>query len=141
MLGQAVKLRESLQDEVAAATSRRNLRLVVAVVSDDSGEHSTMPPGVVRGVDSLPLRDAVQQAAPDAKAPSVTVLALTGLLFAIVGWFAYWAVAGVLSMSAADVPSAAQRIAASQPSRPEVPSSRHASTLALARSTLVIVVR
>ena len=107
VLGQAVKLRESLQDEVAAATSRRNLRLVVASVSDDSSEHSTMPPGVVRGIDSLPLRDAVQPAAPDPKAPSVTVLAFTGLLFAIVGWFAYLAVAGALSMSAADAPSAA----------------------------------
>ncbi len=97
VLGQAVKLRESLQDGVAAATSRRNLRLVVAAVSDDFSERSTMPPGVVRGIDSLPLRDAVQRAAPDPKAPSVTVLAFTGLLFAIVGWFAYFAVAGALS--------------------------------------------
>ena len=31
VLGQAVKLRESLQDDAAAAASRRNLRLVVAV--------------------------------------------------------------------------------------------------------------
>ncbi len=121
VLGQAVKLRESLQDEVAAATSRRNLRLVVASVSDDSSERSTMPFDVVRGIDSLPLRDAVQPAAPDPKAPSVTVLALTGLLSAIVGWFAYMAVAGALSMRAADAPSTAHGIAASQLAQPEEP--------------------
>ena len=96
VLGQAVKLRESLQDEVAAAASRRNLSLVVAAVSEDSSERSTMPPSVVRGIDSLPLRDAVQSAAPDPKAPGVMVLAFTGVLFAIVGWFAYLAVAAAL---------------------------------------------
>jgi hypothetical protein len=95
VLAQAVKLRESLQDGVAAATSRRNLRLVVASVPDDFSEGSTMP-RVEPGIDSLPLRDAVQPAAPDPK-PSITVLAFTGLLFAIVGWFAYFAVAGALS--------------------------------------------
>jgi hypothetical protein len=122
VLGQAVKLRESLQDEVAAAaTSRRNLRLVVASVSDDSSDRSTMPPGVVPDIDSLPLRDAVQPAAPGPKAPSVTVLALVGLLSAIVGWFAYVAIAGALSMRAADAPSAAHGIAASQLARPEEP--------------------
>jgi hypothetical protein len=66
-------------------------------VSDDSSERSTRPPGVVRSIDSLPLREAVQRAAPDPKGPSITVLAFTGLLFAIVGWFAYFAVAGALS--------------------------------------------
>ena len=121
VLGQAVRLRESLQDEVAAAASRRNLRLVVASVSDDSSERSTMPFDVVRGIDSLPLRDAVQPAAPDPKAPSVTVLALTGLLSAIVGWFAYMAVAGALSMRAADAPSTAHGIAASKLAQPEEP--------------------
>jgi hypothetical protein len=121
VLGQAVKLRESLQDEVAAATSRRNLRLVIASVSDDFNERSTIPPGVVRGIDSLPLRDAVPPAAPARKAPSVTVLALTGLLSAIVGWFAFLAAAGALSMRAADAPSAGPGVAASQLPRAEEP--------------------
>ena len=119
VLGQAVKLRESLHDEVGAATSRRNLRLVVASVSDDSSERSTMPPGVALRIDSLPLRDVVLPVAPDAKRPPVAVLALTGLVSAIVGWFAYLAVAGALPSRAANAPSEARDNAASQLARPE----------------------
>ena len=37
-LGQAVKLREALQDDTAAAASRRNLRLVLAPLADESRE-------------------------------------------------------------------------------------------------------
>ena len=100
LLGQAVKLREALREDAAVAASRRNLRLVLATVSDDSREPLTMPVDPVRTLDSLPVRDVAQPAARMSNAPSVGVLSLVALLSAIVGWFAYFAIAAGLSLRA-----------------------------------------
>ena len=57
LLNQAVKLREMLNDDAAAAASRRNLSFVLPPVSEYSRERATTPLDDVLDLDSLPLRD------------------------------------------------------------------------------------
>jgi hypothetical protein len=92
-LGLAVKLREALHDDAAATTSRRNLSFVLAPVSDVSRERATIRSDRMRDPDSLPLRDATPPTIRVPKTHGPGVLLLTGLLFAIFGWFGYWAIA------------------------------------------------
>ena len=56
LLNQAVKLRELLKDDPAAAVSRRNLGFVLPPVIEYSRERATTPVADVFDLDSLPLR-------------------------------------------------------------------------------------
>jgi hypothetical protein len=94
-LGQALKLREALNEPAAADMSRRNLRLVLSSMAEASPEISTAAVAEVRNAEPLPLREtAPLPAAPKA---GLGLLALTALLFAILGWFGYGAIAAGLS--------------------------------------------
>jgi hypothetical protein len=93
-LGQAVRQREALNDDAAAAASRRNLGFVLAPVDDDAREGS--PQLNVPPLRSLPLRDHVQPATHLPQATSVTTLVLTLLLSTALGWIGYWAAARLL---------------------------------------------
>ena len=90
LLSQAVKLRESLDDDVAAAASRRNLSFVLAPAADYSRGSATMPLDDGLDLDSLPFRDVNQPPIPIPKANRVGAVLLTALLLAILGGFAYW---------------------------------------------------
>ena len=121
LLGQAVTLREALDDDAAAAASRRNLRLLLASFSDESSEPLAGPLAAVRDVDVSAPREAARPATRTSRAAGAGVLSLTALLFAMVGWFGYWAIASGLSKNQtaqAVQPPLAQAV--SQP-RPEDP--------------------
>ena len=90
-MSQAVELRESLDDGVAAAASRRNLSFVLAPASDDSRERATMPLDNVMDLDSVPFRDETQPATRSPKTNGMGAVLLTALLLAILGGFALWA--------------------------------------------------
>ena len=90
LLNQAVKLREMLNDDAAAAASRRNLSFVLPPVSEYSRERATTPLDDVLDLDSLPLRDATPPAISNPKTHSASVGLPAALLFAILGGLAYW---------------------------------------------------
>jgi NB-ARC domain len=92
LLNQAVKLREALSDDAAAAASRRNLGFVLAPASDYSRDRPTTPLDDGLALDSLLLRDETQPAIRIRKKKSVGVVLLASLLFAVFGGaLAYWA--------------------------------------------------
>ena len=82
LLNQAVKLRETLNDDAAAAASRKNLNFVLPPVS-------VLPRVSAFELDSLPLRDATPPAIAVPKTHSVSA-ALAVFLLAILGGSAYW---------------------------------------------------
>jgi hypothetical protein len=90
LLNQAVKLREMLNDDAAAAASRRNLSFVLPPVSEHSRERATTPLDDVLNLDSLPLRDETPPATSNQKTHSASVGLPAALLFAILGGLAYW---------------------------------------------------
>ena len=119
-LAKAVRLREALPDLDAAAASRTNLRLVLSPVSEDPPEPAAVPLAAQPAVDVLSLRD-VGVAAPAAlapRAPGVVALSLIAVLFAMLGWFGYWAIAAGLFgfASSRAEPTRLQQAAVSQPS-------------------------
>jgi hypothetical protein len=104
-LGQALKLREALPDDTAAAASRANLGFVVVPVSRSVDVpvstsvdvpasrtvDSPAPQPAALDFDALPLRDA---APPGARAPrrrSVAAAAIAIPLLATLGWLGGWA--------------------------------------------------
>jgi hypothetical protein len=93
MLGQALKLREGLPDDAAAAATRGNLSFVVVpvVVPVAKSADRHRPPLVAVDVEALPLRDA---APLPVRVPTSTRFAATALavaLLASLGWFGGWA--------------------------------------------------
>jgi NB-ARC domain len=106
LLSQALKLREALSDDAAAAASRRNLSLVLAPpVSEYSGGRSTTLLDDVVDLDSLPLRDETQPAIRSAKTTSVSAVFLTAFLFMTLGGLAFWATAEGFSWGSWDFSS------------------------------------
>jgi hypothetical protein len=106
LLSQAVKLRDALSDDAAAAASRRNLSLVLAPpVSEYSGERSTMLVDDFADLDSLPLREETQPAIRSAKTTSVSAVFLTAFLFMTLGGLAFWATAEGFSWGSWDLSS------------------------------------
>jgi hypothetical protein len=96
-LGQALTLREALQDDAVAAATRRNLRLVLASLSDESRDPLALPLAEVRDVEALPHREVDRPATRTSSAAGVGARLLTGVLSVLVGWFGYWAIASALS--------------------------------------------
>ena len=92
-LGQAVKLREALQDDAGAAISRQNLAFVLAPVTDIAYARSIAPRDDLGDFDSFTLRGSVQPVSR-VKTTNILTLSLTGLLAAVAGWFGYMAIAG-----------------------------------------------
>ena len=92
LLGQAVKLRETLPDDAAAAASRGNLGFVVVPVARPSPAASKTlvdDPLDPLDLEALPLRAP----SPAVRAPTTTSYGLLiVLLSAVVGWLAYLAV-------------------------------------------------
>jgi NB-ARC domain len=97
LLNQAVKLRETLNDDVAAAASRRNLGFVLPPVFEYSTERATTPLATVLDLDSLPLRAETPPAIASRNTHSTSVVLSAMLLFAILGGLAYWSQAAGLS--------------------------------------------
>jgi hypothetical protein len=92
MLRQALTLRENLNDETAAAVTRRNLGFVLAPVSEDSHLPLAPRPGSVLDLDSLPLRDQTPPALRVASTKRVGVMLLAAVLVGVVGgMLARWA--------------------------------------------------
>ena len=102
LLGQAVKLRESIPDDAAAAASRQNLVFVAAPVSTSTPEkempRATPPSGL--DLDALPIRETAASIVLVPKTWSFAAVAITVLLLASVGWFAGMAVDAVRSGTA-----------------------------------------
>jgi hypothetical protein len=98
LLGQAVKLRESIPDDAAAAASRQNLVFVAAPVSTSTPERATPP--LRWELDALPIREAEPSIVPVPKTRSFAAVAIMVLLLASVGWFAGMAFDAVRSGTA-----------------------------------------
>jgi hypothetical protein len=107
LLSQAVKLREALADDAAAAASRRNLSVVLAPVSEYPEEGSITPLDDVEDLDSLPLGGETQPAIRIAKTTSVSAVFLTAFLFMTLGGLAFWATAEGFSWGSWDAASIA----------------------------------
>jgi hypothetical protein len=141
-LGQAVKLRETLHDDAAAAASRRTLGFVLAPVADAPREPSVAPLDTVREFESLPLQAAAPPSIRTSKRNSVGALTLTAVVFAVIGWFGYLAIAEGLSFgpSRASQPetprpaatgSTLETIADDPPLTPEAPASAAAQSVSI----------
>jgi hypothetical protein len=91
LLRQALTLREGLNEEDAAASSRQNLGLVVAPVSDDSRNRAATWPDAALDMDmgldmdSLPLRDQTPPAIRVTQATRVSPVLLTVVLVTLAG--------------------------------------------------------
>jgi hypothetical protein len=97
LLTQALRLRETLDDNDATAASRRNLSFVLAPVSV-AVPRVPAPPDHRLALDPLPLRDEGQLPAGVAVKKRSLALPITSLLLVIIAGLAYWAaVAGLFS--------------------------------------------
>ena len=96
LLGQALKQREALNDDAAAAASRRNLGFVLAPVGDDPPDRATLPLAEVRDFDSFALPNHDHTAIPLTRKTGAGTLALTFVLFTALGWLGYWVAAELL---------------------------------------------
>jgi NB-ARC domain len=96
LLGQAVKLRESIPDDAAAAASRQNLVLVAAPVRTSTPERATPEPATPEratpplrlDLDALPIREPAASIVRVPKTRSFAAVAIAVPLLASVGWFA-----------------------------------------------------
>ncbi len=114
LLTQALRLRETMDDDDATAASRRNLSFVlppvtvppvrvapvtVPPVSVDVREEAAPAPEVRFEIDSLPIREQTQRAPAVVVKKTSLALPVTALVFVIIGGFAYWAAHGGWSWS------------------------------------------
>jgi hypothetical protein len=90
LLGQAVKLRESIPDDAASAASRQNLVFVAGPVSTSAAEKEKprATPPLRLDLDALPIRETAASIVRVPKTRNFAVVAITVLLLASVGWFA-----------------------------------------------------
>ena len=93
-LSQALKLRETLNEDAGAAASRRNLSFVLAPVADHSPSATALRDDPL-DLDALPLRDGIQAAVLIPKTKSA--LPVMVFLLAILTGFAYWGAPGASS--------------------------------------------
>ena len=115
LLGQALSLRETLDDSDATAASRRNLSFVQPPVTVAVREPATAPPDDPVVLDSLPLRDTSSPPIHTAVKKRSGVVPVTALLFVILGGLAYWmAHPGFswTSLKVAKIPSVPQKVTA-----------------------------
>ena len=121
LLGQAVKLRESIPDDAAAAASRQNLVFVAAPVATSTAEKEKprATPPLRLDLDALPIRETAASIVRVPKTRSFAAVAIMVPLLASVGWFAGMAYDAVRSGQ----PSQGQRATAntSQVVRSEEP--------------------
>ena len=103
LLNQAVKLREMLNDDAAAAASRRNLSFVLPPVSEYS--RASTPLDDVLDLESLPLRDETPPAISNPTRHSASVGLPAVLLFAVLGGLAYWTYPAGLSFRSRNLDS------------------------------------
>ena len=104
-LSQAVKLREMLNEDAAAAASRRNLSFVLPPISESPRERATTPLVDVLDLDSLPLQHATPPAISNPKTHSASGALAAVVLFAILGGLAYWNYSEGLSLRSRDLAS------------------------------------
>lgn len=125
-LGQALRLREALQEEAAASATRRNLGLVLASLADESHDPLALPLATAVDVGVLPHREVNRPAARASSAAGAGALLLTGVLSAIVGWFGYWTIAWGLSpyQTAREAPPSLARAVPEHSKPPELPAAR-----------------
>jgi hypothetical protein len=90
LLSQAVTLREMLNEDAAAAASRKNLGFVLPAISESPRERATTPLVDVLDLDSLPLQHATPPAISHEKTHSARGALAAVALFAILGGLAYW---------------------------------------------------
>ena len=95
LLGQAVRLRETMDDSDAIAASRRNLSFVLAPVAIVSRRRETERFGEVGDLDALPLRETFQPVTgvPHARVTGpigIGATVLVMMLFAVLGGVAFW---------------------------------------------------
>jgi len=95
LLGQAVRLRETMDDSDAIAASRRNLSFVLAPVAIVSRRRETERFGDVGELDALPLREAFQPVTgvPHSRVTGpmgIGATVLVTMLFAVLGGVAFW---------------------------------------------------
>ena len=103
LLSQAVKLREMLNEDAAAAASRRNLSFVLPPISESPRERATTPLVDVLDLDSLPLQHATPPAISNPKTHSAGGALAALVLFAILGGLAYWNYSEGLSLRSRDL--------------------------------------
>jgi NB-ARC domain len=110
LLGQALKLRQTLDDDDAIAASRRNLSFVHAPVSIASRRPAPAPaPAPSRDpvdFDALPLRDQIQlpvHVPTRKRSGGAALLVVVVLIFAVLGGVGYWASRSGLSWQVFDV--------------------------------------
>jgi NB-ARC domain len=125
LLSQALKLRETMDDDDAIAASRRNLSFVLPPVSGrpvsvppvtvDVRETATTQPDDRPAVHSLPLRDESSPPIHFAAKKRSALVPVTALLFVALGGLGYWAAhAGFSwpSWKVANTPSVPQKATA-----------------------------
>ena len=93
-LSQALKLRETLNEDAGAAASRRNLSFVLAPVVDHSPSATALRDDPL-DLDALPLRDGIQPAVLIPKTKSA--LPVMVFLLALLSGLAYWGAPGASS--------------------------------------------
>ncbi len=113
LLNQAVKLREMLNDDAAAAASRRNLGFVLPPVSEHSRKRATTPLDDVLDLESLPLRDETPPAIANPTMQSASMGLPALLLFAVLGGLAYWTHPAGLSLRSWNLDSVGSVVQAS----------------------------
>ena len=91
LLGQALKLRETMEDGDAIAATRRNLSYVLAAIAVISRTREPERFGDVADLDSLPLRETVPPAVHVRRPTNVRAVLVMAVAFAIFGALAYWA--------------------------------------------------
>jgi hypothetical protein len=97
LLSQALRLRETMDDNDATAASRRNLSFVLPPVSV-AVPRVTAPRDDRLALDPLPLRDETRLPVGVAVKKRSLALPITSLLFVMIAGFAYWAaVAGLFA--------------------------------------------
>ena len=91
LLSQALRLRETMDDDDATAASRRNLSFVLPPVSVDVRARATTPPDDRVSLDSLPIRDQTPPPVRVAAKKRSLAVPVTASVFVILGGLAYWA--------------------------------------------------
>ena len=105
LLSQAVRLRETLNEDAAAAASRRNLSFVLPPIPESPRERATTPRVDVLDLGSLPLQHVTPPAISNPKTHSASGALTAVVLVAILGGLASWNFLEGRSMRSRDLAS------------------------------------